>query len=352
MDTKAAGSNRFCTDPAHILQNAKTIALSGANIAVAFWGRGAIDQLSLQSAPKGTRVILNADSGACNPEELRLLKDLPNVQAKNNRRLHAKVLLGRHAMLVGSANFSANGLGFQGGETIGWHEACVFSDDPLTIATTENWFASLWERSEPLDDAVIARAVLARDTLRRHARALAKRQGHNTASIESLEGAPLYIVVVDEDFTTGAERGFRTQASSQKLPSERLDFYEAWPKMPKDALLFAYGAERDLADTEYQGEFDTRSAIRSVTTKDGIKGYPVYKATAAAKLEYGCPTGNLNWTKSINAMVAALESANVRREMKRKPGAQLTRSTDWCFPLYEFLMGCKRYGIPLPKQWN
>ena len=42
-----------------------------AKLAVAFWGRGAIETLGLERKALNVEIMRNLDSGACNPTEIR-----------------------------------------------------------------------------------------------------------------------------------------------------------------------------------------------------------------------------------------------------------------------------------------
>lgn len=103
--------------------------------AVAFWGKGCENWLK----GDGARVICNLASGGTNPHALKKLKI---AELRQYDSLHAKVFIGENQSIVGSANVSSNGLGFEGDEQNGWHEAGVLVDtsDDLT-----SWFEDLWE---------------------------------------------------------------------------------------------------------------------------------------------------------------------------------------------------------------
>ena len=109
--------------------------------AVAFWGKGCDEWLAGNSA----RVICNLRSGGTNPHALEKLQ---SVDLRQYDTLHAKVIIGKTHSIVGSANISTNGLGFEGIETTGWHEAGMRLDtsDELT-----SWFEDLWKnQSRPI----------------------------------------------------------------------------------------------------------------------------------------------------------------------------------------------------------
>lgn len=340
----------FVSLPSEIVLAARAIVAGGrCDIAVAFWGRGAVDALSLRNAAVGTRILLNADSGACNPSELQLLLNLPNLEVKNARRLHAKVLLG-DVMLVGSANLSANGLGFEGKETSGWQEACALLEDANVIATSRLWFDSIWDTSEPLDENVIERARKARRSLRAHWMATSGRNLGRALSIDELDGAPLYVVITDTDTDDRTKSDFRHSATLLGMDPKKIDFYEDWPRMPKDALLFAYWTNRGVAQAARDDFWDTRGS-RRVRSQKGSIGHPVFRATPKVMREFGAPTAHLDWRRSVNAMINLLQDKAKRLELRRN-GAEIRRSTDWCLPLSSFVKACIANNLPVPKPWT
>jgi hypothetical protein len=111
--------------------------------AVAFWGNGCEKLLE----GKDARVICNLTSGGTNPHALKKLK----AELKQYDALHAKVIIGKSYSIVSSANISSNGLGFEGIEQNGWHEAGV---KIKTSDELKNWFDDLWKnKSRPIEVA-------------------------------------------------------------------------------------------------------------------------------------------------------------------------------------------------------
>ena len=75
--------------------------------AVAYWGKDATKRTGLAEHPNRAevRVICDLLSGACNPNEIEELTRI-GVQVKTLDRLHAKVWISGHDVIVGSANAS------------------------------------------------------------------------------------------------------------------------------------------------------------------------------------------------------------------------------------------------------
>ena len=121
------------------------------DIAVAFWGAGAIEALGLDNPAREVRVLLDLSAGATNPSVVReLLKTYPN-KVRSANRLHAKTFLGENEIAVGSANASASGLGLEGAEANQWYELGMISSDITAINAAKAWFEELWDGALPID---------------------------------------------------------------------------------------------------------------------------------------------------------------------------------------------------------
>lgn len=134
-----------------------------ADLAVAFWGKGAAEMLQL-NATKQTRIICDALSGGCNPTELRTLFELSDrsqkrVQLRHLRGLHSKVYLTRQGAVVGSANASTNGLGEE--VSPGTIEATILTRSPTSLKDIQHWFDEMWKRALEVDEQTLRKARLA-----------------------------------------------------------------------------------------------------------------------------------------------------------------------------------------------
>ncbi|MCF1504027.1 phospholipase D family protein [Afifella sp. H1R] len=115
----------------------------GCCCAVAFWGRGASKMLPARSAGN-CRIICNLSSGGTNPYEI---EKLAHFDIRQVDILHAKVYLAKDRAVVGSANVSANGLGFEADEQARWIEAAVLVKN---IAAIKEWFDRLWKNADEI----------------------------------------------------------------------------------------------------------------------------------------------------------------------------------------------------------
>jgi hypothetical protein len=114
-------------------------------IAVAFWGSGA---QAVIDPSRQYEVICNLTGGATNPAVVRDLRAMPNVRIRHMDQLHAKVVLAGKRAIVGSANFSANGLGLDGSEVTGWLEAAAVIDG----TDVGPWFDAHWKAAAEVSD--------------------------------------------------------------------------------------------------------------------------------------------------------------------------------------------------------
>ncbi len=120
--------------------------------AVAFWGHGSSETIKM-SKNKKVKIICNLESGATNPHEIiKIGKLIGFKNIKSVKNLHAKVYLTENKLILGSSNFSSNGLSLEGAETNKLIEANVLIDNQLIIKQTNLWFDSLWKDAKEVDE--------------------------------------------------------------------------------------------------------------------------------------------------------------------------------------------------------
>jgi hypothetical protein len=112
-------------------------------LAVAFWGDGAE---TLLPTGRRYRIICNLSTGGTNPSTIRRLMMYPHTEVRNLPWLHAKVVIGQHSCLLGSANFSSSALGFNKPAT--WREAnLVLTRLDERFVHIQQWFWEQWTDS-------------------------------------------------------------------------------------------------------------------------------------------------------------------------------------------------------------
>jgi HKD family nuclease len=141
--------------------NHQTSESNESIFAVAFWGKGAIEQLRLEKfadAKKKITIICNLMSGACNPLEMRKLLNLKEKNdwtLKFHNELHAKIYWTPSSVIIGSSNVSSNGLCYDGSLEAGLLEANLQTDDKDAVKVSEGWLRDLAARSNEVTNVSI-----------------------------------------------------------------------------------------------------------------------------------------------------------------------------------------------------
>lgn len=223
-----------------------------ARIAVAYWGRGAVERLNLEEQRnKDVKIVCDLGSGACNP---RVVQQLIEIFGADSVRtldgMHAKIWITDAGCVLGSSNASANGLGYESNEIAGLVEANVVLENfsETTLAAWRKWY----------DEHVHAKSVLIDDNLLQQAenRWLARRAmrdnlpvygGANRSLLANLRECPGYfcdkrfIVSIYQHggFSKEAERGLRTARIQYSFDenNDELDAYENWRVAPGTTVL-------------------------------------------------------------------------------------------------------------------
>jgi hypothetical protein len=309
------------------------------DVAIAFWGEGAVGGLGLHGMAAGSRILVNATSGACNPGELaRLLQLAPAVDVRHCDRLHAKVVRGREMAVVGSANASRAGLGFCTSESEGWIEAAVAVDDPRTLSEISGWYEALWKNSCALSEELMreVEAVWAKRAAAERLAAKGKATGYRIppggvyVALFSTEAEPELIETAEE--VLGA-KGFAGASA-----------FQGWPRIPKDATIISLEADPDLAEVDLEGVWRSLPEPR-VDIPFGRSRRCVY----AVVPEVGFELSNFGFTKEgliSEAQSLGLAMRNHRKEAKalfEKMGAEFNAPADWCLSLADFVSVADRF---------
>ncbi|GGE59148.1 hypothetical protein GCM10007421_37180 [Halopseudomonas oceani] len=196
-------------------------------VAVAFWGAGADE---LVDPSKRYRIICNLTEGGTNPAVIRMLLTCPNVEVRYLPGLHAKVFIGASQALVGSANFSANGLGIGAEPGAGWHEAAVLVD-AVEVTT---WFEAHWQSALP-----VAEQVLFEAELQFEARAVLQASGAGGAPVPDTHERPP-VLVEAELFKSSITGGNKIRMAARYLENIYADAIE--PETRRSVWNPAYAA--------------------------------------------------------------------------------------------------------------
>lgn len=217
---------------------------SRLSLAVAFWGQGAQDLLEKAWGGESLRILCNLGGGGTNPRVIRdllaLCPEKPGLEILTLDTLHAKVAIGVQTAIVGSANISANGLGFEGSECVGWQEAGMSVSDESQRSQMQNWFDDLWKRGEEITEEKLKSAEAAW-LKNRGSRPLAVTKLVD-ASAASLKNRDIHLAIYrleasDQAQAEAIQANTEAQRSdSPEIRNAKLDFIEDWPDDSEEPL--------------------------------------------------------------------------------------------------------------------
>lgn len=228
-------------------ETVKSIATEDGDLlmAVSFWGRSAESIVHPRSSGH-VKIICNLQSGATNPDTIFALLNRNGITVKQHDRLHAKVIIGSKAAVVGSANLSSNGLNLEGIELQGWEEAGLLTKDTLQVEEIKQWFDSLWIDAQDIRDNDIDEARK-KWAMRRSSRIHSSSGAHNGFSLENFTYSdfldrPVFLAIYTDHLSDEAKDAYRENESAligktAVRPSNLPPIYEGWPGLPKDAQL-------------------------------------------------------------------------------------------------------------------
>lgn len=318
------------------------------DLAIAYWGAGAVKELDLTVAGEGTRVLLDALSGGTNPQALRELWAChPRVMVRHRSGLHAKVAITDTDLVVGSSNASAAGLGFNelSAETL--IEAGALLSDARSRSDAASWFENEWERGTALDDKILATATAAWGR-RSQARRLASR------ALDALPPNGAYVVVYGSYADPGVQDDGTQKLRARGEPHGAV--FQGWPNMPRDALLIEYwvgktkkvtatfqGVSRSLNDNVFDA---TRSDTKRRVKVYGVRVLPDPDEQLA---RLGFTERGL--TQLIEQLIETFESRHPRgaRAAFVAAGGEYVHVRDWCVPVDGFLALCKERELIAPQ---
>ncbi len=222
-------------------------------IAVAFWGTGS-ELLFDDFAGKELQLICNLSLGGSNPAVIRKLMRINHAEIRQVDQLHAKILLSEQGVIVGSANMSANGLGFEGGEANSFYELGIYKTDSPLLEEANNWFNSIWNEAKSIDDKDLELAEKAW-LKRRGSRPIFEKNKNEKANLMEmdpmeLKDRPIYFVFYRYKGSEEAIDYLDEINGNEKIPDGNLDIYEGWgenqlPRMESGIIIPIYiGARR------------------------------------------------------------------------------------------------------------
>lgn len=260
------------------------------DIAVAFWGEASVSLLQA-AGDKPVRIICNLASGGTNPRPIkRLLEQGINLRQLDD--LHAKVVLGTDKALVGSANFSTNGLQLEDSEAGGWSEAGLLTSSATDLRAIGQWFDAEWDRARPVEAADLERSLIAWEIRRANRPELRRARTITDLKPAEVKDRQFYVIIWSEKPSEGASAIYEQVVSqaTEKAHFEqsllgKLDFYEGWPEMPKEGVFLSFkshlnggyrcdGVWRRMAELDV-GPGETHKGLQIVMMRDEMLGFHI-----------------------------------------------------------------------------
>lgn len=214
------------------------------SLAVAFWGKGADTLIEKEWTGKTLRILCNLGSGGTNPKVIRNLLKLRDIssgiQILLQDNLHAKVAVSEATAIVGSANLSANGLGFEDVECINWQEAGMLVHDTVQVSEVQQWFDEQWAHGEEVTEERLASAE-EQWRRSRHNRLIGTNSFAKTP-LTALRNRDIYVAIYSESASVQADdeiievRNDVRQLGGQGINADILDFYEGWSDEGEEPL--------------------------------------------------------------------------------------------------------------------
>lgn len=208
-----------------------------ADLAVAFWGVNALENLGLQDGT-GVRIVCNLMSGGTNPNEIRALRRI-GADVRQLNDLHAKIGIVGDMSFVGSSNMSANGLGMEGNPAL-WREANVVYGNARPEVV--KMFDTFWGAAKEINEADLEAAAAAWARRQEGNAAVAAGRGGRSL-VDVLRTAPaeldaLNVRMVVYDTVTDAEELAvldSAEESARDQYGQSFGVYWDWESMATDA---------------------------------------------------------------------------------------------------------------------
>ncbi len=200
-------------------------------IAVAFWGA---ESESLFDGFSGEylQIICNLSMGGSNPIVIEKLMTMKNAETRQLDQLHAKLVLSDKGLVVGSANMSANGLGFEGADSNGFSELGIYSADSSLLTETTLWFEKKWGEARPICQKDIEMAKVQWKKRRSSRPDFVRNEGEKSSLLKinksELKDKPIYFVMYRGNVTEDAIEYKDIVAEKCGIDNNKLDVYEDW----------------------------------------------------------------------------------------------------------------------------
>lgn len=227
-------------------------------LAVAFWGKGSSDVIK-KVKNKKIKIICNLESGATNPYEIikiGKLNGFKNIRSIKN--LHAKVYCTDKKLILGSSNFSANGLSLEGDETNKLIEANLLVDDTEIVNQTKNWFNNLWRNAREVNISYCEK-YKSKWIENRKRSGIPRKENDFFKTYENGEynDQKICIVIDTIGFTKEEEKEGNKEAKAAMkgdlfYEGKELSYWNGYDDVPRDAYIISYFYD-DKGKLDYYG---------------------------------------------------------------------------------------------------
>ncbi|MBU2834066.1 phospholipase D-like domain-containing protein [Acidithiobacillus ferriphilus] len=218
--------DKYLDKVSNLIKNGRKI-----RIAVAFWGAES-ESLFDGFSGKYLQIICNLSMGGSNPIVIEKLMAMKNAEIRQLDQLHAKLVLSDKGMVVGSANMSANGLGFEGKESDGFFELGIYTTDSILLTEAVHWFDKKWNKARTIDERDVElakKAWLRRRSFRPPQKNnLKEKSGLLEMNIADLKDRSVYFVIYRNSALEEAKRYLDKVSDREELSGGKLDIYSGW----------------------------------------------------------------------------------------------------------------------------
>jgi len=215
---------------------------SELKIAIAFWGKDA-DKIIESAGSKKIKIICNLNSGGTNPDPIKKLSEMSNIQIRQLDDLHAKVIIGEKCSIIGSANMSTNGLGNELDEAAFWQEAGYRCAEKKSLAQSNTWFDELWSNAKVISNSDLIRAANVWENRRAFRLSSSTKTSLFSQNRAFFKDRKISLVLYEEHAPKETEKKFYEIAKkvepNRKEIDKKFDFYENGDVFPKDEVLIS-----------------------------------------------------------------------------------------------------------------
>lgn len=300
-------------------------------IAAAFWGEGA-EQMFQGHEGKTFQIICNLTMGGTNPEPIQRLMETEGVEVKMLNDLHAKVVLGKDSAIVGSANFSTNGLSLEEDEAPGWREAGLLTQDPQSLQSVNTWFKDQWRDAETIDDEDMEKAQAMWEKRRRSRPRVQKVKSLMDAPLPMLKNLNIAVLLFRSGASQEAMDEFRETKeqlkndTSRPFPIRDLDCFEDADDLPKNTVIIGirFGSRGKLHICQSTVRFPQMD-VKPSKTKRGVSIQYALTTREVEGMHFGKDEKERLYEK-------------VLPHVKKIWGEMIEKNETKLMPLYDFMM--------------